>query len=189
MIIGSQFKNRHPKEAAMTFYCGIDLHSKKSHVCVIDRKENLNNNLTLILEFLNPFGKDVHIAIESTINWYWIVDGLQEARYDVRLAHTLGLHILRSGPVQLNTNDTNGIEHFGCITDNLFASCNRNSLFFFLPPAELNALESALLEYPSYTGQPTGSVKQSTLSFPFSIQSSAYTSALIDLFSMSPTPW
>ena len=33
----------------------------------------------------------LHIAIESTINWYWIVDGLQEAGYDVHLAHTLGL--------------------------------------------------------------------------------------------------
>ncbi len=69
----------------MTFYSGIDLHSKKSHVCVIDgegkkvKEENLNNDLTLILQFLKPFGRDVHIAIESTINWYWIVDGLQEA--------------------------------------------------------------------------------------------------------------
>ena len=57
----------------MTFYCGIDLHSKKSHVCVIDKdgkkvkEKNLNNDLALILQFLKPFGKDVHIAIESTI--------------------------------------------------------------------------------------------------------------------------
>ena len=68
----------------MTFYCGIDLHSKKSHVCIIDKngkkvkEENLNNDLTLILQFLKPFGKNVQIAIESTINWYWIVDGLQK---------------------------------------------------------------------------------------------------------------
>lgn len=57
----------------MTFYCGIDLHSKKSRVCVIEKKgkkvkeENLNNDLALILPFLKPFGRDVHIAIESTI--------------------------------------------------------------------------------------------------------------------------
>lgn len=74
MIIGSHSKNRHAKEAAMTFYCGIDLHSKKSHVCVIDKdgkkvkEENLINDLSLILQFLKPFGQDVHIAIESTIN-------------------------------------------------------------------------------------------------------------------------
>lgn len=67
----------------MKFYCGIDLHSKKSHVCIIDKngkkvkEENLSNDLSLILDFLKLFGKDVHIAIESTINWYWIVDGLR----------------------------------------------------------------------------------------------------------------
>jgi transposase len=77
-------KNYRSKEAAMsTFYCGIDLHAKKSQVCVIDKKgtkvkeENLNNDLSLILQFLKPFGRDVHIVIESTINWHWIVDGLQ----------------------------------------------------------------------------------------------------------------
>jgi transposase len=95
----------------MTFYCGIDLHSKRSHVCVIDREgkkvkeENLNNDLTLILQFLKPFGKDVHIAIESTINWYWIVDGLMEAGYDVKLAHTLGLHMITGAKVKTDRRD------------------------------------------------------------------------------------
>ena len=95
----------------MTFYCGIDLHSKKSHVCIIDKngkkvkEENLNNDLTLILEFLKPYGKDVHIAIESTINWYWIVDGLQEAGYDVKLAHTLGLHMITGAKVKTDRRD------------------------------------------------------------------------------------
>jgi hypothetical protein len=42
--------------------------------CALSRKgkkvkeENLDNDLTLILQFLKPYGKDVHIAIESTIN-------------------------------------------------------------------------------------------------------------------------
>jgi transposase len=95
----------------MTFYCGIDLHSKKSHVCIIDKdgkkvkEENLNNNLTLILEFLKLFGKDVHIVIESTINWYWIVDGLMEAGYDVKLAHTLGLHMITGAKVKTDRRD------------------------------------------------------------------------------------
>ncbi len=95
----------------MTFYCGIDLHSKKSHVCIIDKngkkvkEENLNNDFTLILQFLKPFGKDVHIAIESTINWYWIVDGLQEAGYDVKLAHTLGLHMITGAKVKTDRRD------------------------------------------------------------------------------------
>ncbi len=44
----------------MSFYCGIDLHAKKSQMCIIDmdtkkvKEGNLNNDLSLILEFLEP---------------------------------------------------------------------------------------------------------------------------------------
>jgi transposase len=95
----------------MTFYCGIDLHTKKSQLCIIDEdgrkvKEcNLSNDLSLILEFLEPFGEDLHIAIECTINWYWIVDGLKEMGYDVRLAHTLGLYMITGAKVKTDRRD------------------------------------------------------------------------------------
>jgi len=90
----------------MTFYCGIDLHAKKSQLCIIDgdgkkvKEGNLYNDLPRILEFLDPFGKDVQVAIECTINWYWLVDGLKDAGYDVRLAHTLGLYMITGAKVK-----------------------------------------------------------------------------------------
>jgi len=86
-----------------THYVGIDLHSKTSLLGVIDTQgqkvaeANLANDLKQILEFLQPFGPDLVIAIESTLNWYWLVDGLQQAGYQVQLAHTLGLYMI-SGP-------------------------------------------------------------------------------------------
>ncbi len=55
------------------YYCGIDLHTRTSQLCVIDEKGervkegNLPNDLFRILEFLSPFGEDVQIGIESTI--------------------------------------------------------------------------------------------------------------------------
>ena len=95
----------------MTFYCGIDLHAKKSHICIIDKdgkkvkEENLSNDLLLIRQFLKPFGRDVHIVIEATINWYWIVDGLQEEGYGVRLAHCLGLHMITKAKLKTERRD------------------------------------------------------------------------------------
>ncbi|MDA8086724.1 MAG: IS110 family transposase [Nitrospiraceae bacterium] len=95
----------------MTFYCGIDLHAKKSQFCIIDgdgkkmKEGNLYNELPLILEFLDPFGKDVRVAIECTINWYWLVDGLKDAGYDVRLAHTLGLYMITGAKVKTDRRD------------------------------------------------------------------------------------
>ena len=48
----------------------------------------LPNDLELIKKALTPFaGKLQGIVVESTYNWYWLVDGLQEAGYKVHLAN------------------------------------------------------------------------------------------------------
>lgn len=79
----------------MKLYCGIDLHSNNSVVVILDEKDNviyqkkLNNNLAMILQQLSVFADKLQaIAIESTFNWYWLVDGLMEAGYEVRLVNT-----------------------------------------------------------------------------------------------------
>ena len=68
----------------MNYYCGIDLHSNNHVVVVIDDKDKriyekrLGNDLDLTLKALTPFRESLQgIAVESTFNWYWLVDGLQ----------------------------------------------------------------------------------------------------------------
>jgi|LGOV01.1.fsa_nt_gb hypothetical protein len=34
------------------------------------------------------------VAVESTLNWCWLVDGLQEAGLEVKLGHPLGLFMI-----------------------------------------------------------------------------------------------
>lgn len=42
-----------------------------------------------MLEALAPFrDRLVAVAVESTYNWYWLVDGLMEHGYNVRLVNT-----------------------------------------------------------------------------------------------------
>lgn len=79
----------------MKLYCGIDLHSNNSVVVILDEadkviyQKKLNNDLSLILKQLSTYkGEIVAIAIESTFNWYWLVDGLMEAGYTVKLVNT-----------------------------------------------------------------------------------------------------
>jgi transposase len=79
----------------MELYCGIDLHSNNNYVAIKDREfedvagRRLANDLGLVLAFLEPYRQDLAaIAVESTYNWYWLVDGLIEAGYDVRLVNT-----------------------------------------------------------------------------------------------------
>ena len=76
-------------------YSGIDLHSNNSVVAVIDETDRivydkrLPNELSKVLEALEPYRTElVGVVVESTYNWYWLVDGLQAAGYQVHLANT-----------------------------------------------------------------------------------------------------
>lgn len=78
----------------MKLYAGVDLHSNNSYIGIMDRKEKrvykkkLANDLHEILKALKPYRKDLEgIAVESTFNWYWLVDGLMENGYRVHLAN------------------------------------------------------------------------------------------------------
>ena len=79
----------------MTLYCGIDLHANNSVISVIDDRDTvqyekrLPNDLGEIVSVLAPYRSDLSACVvESTYNWYWLVDGLMDAGFDVRLAHT-----------------------------------------------------------------------------------------------------
>jgi transposase len=78
----------------MELYAGIDLHSSNLYLGVIDEQDQrlyqkrLPNDLDTILSALAPFKKDlVGVVVESTFNWYWLVDGLMDHGYRVHLAN------------------------------------------------------------------------------------------------------
>ena len=78
----------------MTTYAGIDLHSNNIFLGVIDHKnkrlfdKRLPNNLSVIKDALQPYKQTLAgIAVESTFNWYWLVDGLKEAGYKMHLSN------------------------------------------------------------------------------------------------------
>src|SRR5271166_4999153 len=73
---------------------GIDLHSNNIMVGIVDREgkrvahQKLPCELKRIGEFLAPFKDRLEkLAVESTYNWYWLVDGLQAQGYPVVLAN------------------------------------------------------------------------------------------------------
>jgi len=79
----------------MPLYCGIDLHSTSSYLLILDerdkviRERKLPNRLEVFLGELEPHrGELSGIAVESTFNWYWLVDGLMEAGYRLHLVNT-----------------------------------------------------------------------------------------------------
>ena len=76
------------------YYAAVDLHSNQLVVVVIDEndqpvwKGRLPNDLELVLLALEPYREElVGVAVESTYNWYWLVDGLMESGYKVQLVN------------------------------------------------------------------------------------------------------
>ena len=82
----------------MKLYGGIDLHSNNSVVALLDEEDHvvyrqrLANDATVIVTALAPFGEQiVGLVVESTYNWYWLVDALMDAGYRVHLANTAAI--------------------------------------------------------------------------------------------------
>lgn len=93
-------------------YCGIDLGARKTQVCIIDDAEQTLVNKKVdsdISSVLAVIGRrdpsQLRIVAESTFNWDWLVDGLRDAGYDIRLAHTLGMHAISHAKVKTDRRD------------------------------------------------------------------------------------
>jgi transposase len=78
----------------MSLYGGIDLHANNSVVVLINEQDQIHyqkrlpNDLTTILEQLAPYHTEIEgLVVESTYNWYWLVDGLMDAGYRLHLAN------------------------------------------------------------------------------------------------------
>jgi transposase len=77
---------------------GIDLHSNNLVIGLIDQNgqrlkhRKLECELKQVLEFFEPLRPRLQsIVVESTFNWYWLVDGLQQEGLRVKLANPAGI--------------------------------------------------------------------------------------------------
>lgn len=79
----------------MKLYVGMDLHSSNVVTQIINEEDSViyhkkqGCDLGQILKGLEPFQTEIDgIAVESTFNWYWLVDGLMDAGYSLHLVNT-----------------------------------------------------------------------------------------------------
>jgi transposase len=79
----------------MQLYAGLDLHSRNTYIGIMDKEfkrvfgKRVLNKLPMIIKTLAPFREQLKgIVVESTFNWYWLIDGLMDAGYQcVHLAN------------------------------------------------------------------------------------------------------
>lgn len=82
----------------MKLYGGIDLHSNNCVVVLVDEnsrevlRKRIDNDIFKMIALLEPYQRDIAgLVVESTYNWYWLVDGLMEASFKVHLANTAAI--------------------------------------------------------------------------------------------------
>jgi len=82
----------------MKLMAGIDLHSNNLMCGIVDMDgkrvfgKKLPCRLAEVLQALQPFRERLDtVAVESTYNWYWLVDGLQAQGYQTVLANPAGM--------------------------------------------------------------------------------------------------
>ena len=102
----------------MKLYSAIDLHSNNSVLVVQDEadrvilEQRLPNELPIILAQLAPHRKRIQaIAVESTYNWYWLVDGLMDAGYKVKLVNTAAVKIYEGMKYTGDEHDARHLAH------------------------------------------------------------------------------
>lgn len=93
-----------------TRWVGIDLHRLRSHIAIIDEHGELTesrriaNDRATFLELLGD-ADGVHVALEATYGWEWLAELLEEADYDLHLAHPLRTRAIAAARVKTDAID------------------------------------------------------------------------------------
>lgn len=102
----------------MKLYAAIDLHSNNGVLVILDESDKviyekrLPNELPRILEAMSPYRSEVQaVAVESTFNWYWLVDGLMEQGYAVRLVNTVAVKVYDGRKFSGDEHDARHLAH------------------------------------------------------------------------------
>jgi len=93
-------------------YSGIDLHKDNSVITTINeggiimRQEKLPNNEHSILNYFFSLGKEHKAVVESTSNWYWLSDLLNNHNVELKLAHAKFLKAISYAKVKTDKVDS-----------------------------------------------------------------------------------
>ena len=96
---------------------GIDLHRNRSQIAVIDEQGELSlsrrivNDRATFLELLAGLEGESRIAVEATYGWEWLVELLEDAGYEIHLAHPLRTRAIAAARVKTDAVDAKTLAH------------------------------------------------------------------------------
>jgi transposase len=96
---------------------GIDLHKRRSHIAALDEQgrkilsRRIENDPAIFRELLSEIDGESKVALEATYGWEWLADVLEEAGYELHLAHPLRTKAIASARVKTDSVDALTLAH------------------------------------------------------------------------------
>jgi transposase len=97
------------------FYCGIDLHARSLHVCILDQDGNvvLDRNIVArpetLLKAVAPFRDDIVVGVECMYAWYWLADFCAQEKITFVLGHALYMKLIHGAKAKNDRIDAGKI--------------------------------------------------------------------------------
>lgn len=97
------------------YTCGIDLHARSMHLCILDRDgqivfdRNLPCTPAAMLGAIEPFRDDLVISAECMFAWYWLADVCLEQKITFVLGHALYMKAIHGGKAKNDQIDAHKI--------------------------------------------------------------------------------
>ncbi len=95
------------------YYVGVDLHKRFSQIAVIDEnggkvdERRIDNDRDVLSQYFSGLPAGTGVAVESTSNWYWLAEVLEEAGMEMSLSHPLKTKLIASARVKTDRIDAN----------------------------------------------------------------------------------
>lgn len=97
------------------YFCGIDLHTQKMYLCVLDQNgtivlhKNIRTRPEAFLKAVAPFREGLVVASECIFCWYWLADLCQREGIDFILGHALYMRAIHGGKTKNDKLDAEKI--------------------------------------------------------------------------------
>ncbi len=98
-----------------SFYCGIDLHARTMHVCILDQAGHTVVDTSLpcrpeaLLRAIQPYRENLVIGAACMFAWYWVADLCVEHNIPFVLGHALYMKAIHGGKAKNDRIDAGQI--------------------------------------------------------------------------------
>ena len=104
------YQQQHP------FYCGVDLHARTMHVCIVDQagrplvaQEHCPPSRSGFCELIAPYRDGLVVGCECMFAWYWLADLCAAEKIAFVLGHALYMKAIHGGKTKNDQIDSEKI--------------------------------------------------------------------------------